>query len=272
MNIRFRPLAVAVLTAALCAVAAPAWSLDRPAASPKDQRIRWTDYDAADVIQVDTTLGVATQIQLNDDEDYVTHAFGDSAAYDFQQIGKHLLLKPIVEQADTNLLYITTKRNYSFLLKYEKARKSGGVFRVVLRYPELEQAKSAAQEERDRVQRELATADVAINWQAYSMSGDTSLAPSAAWDDGAQTWLRFAPGQDLPAIYFVDADGQEVIVNRHMEDEQTVVLHRVAKRWHLRIGNQVLAVHNDGPPVARSLATGTVSPQVERVLREEPAP
>ena len=107
MNIRFRPLAVAVLSVALCAAAAPAWSLDRPAASPKDQRIRWTDYDAADVIQVDTTLGVATQIQLNDDEDYVTHAFGDSAAYDFQQVGKHLLLKPIVEQADTNLLYIT---------------------------------------------------------------------------------------------------------------------------------------------------------------------
>ncbi|MNR38819.1 Type IV secretion system protein virB9 precursor [compost metagenome] len=104
------------------------------------------------------------------------------------------------------------------------------------------------------------------------MSGDTSLAPTAAWDDGAQTWLRFAPGQDLPAIYVVDADGQEVIVNRHMEDEQTVVLHRVAKRWHLRVGNQVLAVHNDGPPVARSLATGTVSPHVERVIREETAP
>lgn len=81
-----------------------------------------------------------------------------------------------------------------------------------------------------------------------------------------------SPGQDLPAIYFVDADGQEVIVNRHMEDEQTVVLHRVAKRWHLRIGNQVLAVHNDGAPVTRSLATGTVSPQVERVIREETAP
>ena len=166
MRTRIHCAAAAALALALCAAAPPAWALDRPAASPKDQRIRWTDYDPADVVQIDTTLGVATQIQLNDDEDYVTHAFGDSAAYDFQQIGKHLLLKPIVEQADTNLLYITTKRNYSFLLKYEKARKSGGVFRVVLRYPELEQAKSAAQEERERVQRDLATADVAINWQA----------------------------------------------------------------------------------------------------------
>lgn len=270
MNIRFRPLAMAVLTVALCAAAAPAWSLDRPAASPKDQRIRWTDYDAANVIQVDTTLGVATQIQLNDDEEYVTHAFGDSAAYEFAQVGKHLLLKPIVEQADSNLNYITTKRNYSFLLKYAKTRKGGEVFRLVLRYPEVEEAQTTAQQEKERVQQGLADGEQAINWQSYSMSGDSTLAPAAAWDDGAQTWLRFAPGQDLPTVYFVDGDGQEVIVNRHMEDSHTIVLHRVAKRWHLRIGNQVLAVHNDAPLTARTLSTGTVSTKVERVLREEP--
>lgn len=89
------------------------------------------------------------------------------------------------------------------------------------------------------------------------MSGDQSLAPTAAWDDGAQTWLRFAPGQDLPTIYFVDADGQEVMVNRHMADEQTIVLHRVASKWHLRLGNQVLAVYNEAGVQARSLPHST---------------
>ncbi|WP_028354595.1 TrbG/VirB9 family P-type conjugative transfer protein [Bordetella petrii] len=269
MNARLTPILKVALAAVLATCAPAAYSLDRPDASPKDQRIRWTDYDAADVIQVDTTLGVATQIQLNDDEDYVTHAFGDSAAYDFQQIGKHLLLKPIVEQADTNLLYITTKRNYSFLLKYAKERKGREVFRLVLRYPEMEKARAAAWEEADTVQRELASRELAINWQSYTMSGDTSIGPKAAWDDGAQTWLRFAPGQDLPTAYFVDPDGQEVIANRHMEDGQTIVLHRVAARWHLRLGDKVVAVHNDAPLAARALPTGTVSPVVERVLRQE---
>lgn len=269
MKIRVKCAMTMALAVLLSTTTPPAWSLDRPAFSPKDQRIRWTDYDPADVIQVDTTLGVATQIQLNDDEDYVTHAFGDSAAYAFQQIGKHLLLKPIVEQADTNLLYITTKRNYSFLLKYAKERKGREVFRLVLRYPESEKAKAMAHEEEARVQRGLAAADMAISWENYAMSGDTAIGPEAAWDDGAQTWFRFAPGQDLPTVYFVDPDGQEIIANRHMEGERTIVLHRVASRWHLRLGNMVVAVHNDTPKATRTLPSGTISPTVKRVLRQE---
>ncbi|NMU89780.1 TrbG/VirB9 family P-type conjugative transfer protein [Achromobacter ruhlandii] len=272
MRTRIHCAVVAALALALCVAAPPAAALDRPQSSPKDQRIRWTDYDPADVVQIDTTLGVATQIQLTDDEDYVTHAFGDSAAYDFQQIGKHLLLKPIVEQADTNLVYITTKRNYSFLLKYAKQRNGREVFRVVLRYPETDRTKSAAQADRERIQQDLAAGELAINWQNYTMSGDTDIGPEAAWDDGAQTWLRFAPGQDLPTVYFVDPDGNEVITNRHMDGDRTIVLQRTASRWHLRLGQKVLAIHNDGRTSTRTLPTGTVSPTVERVLREEPLP
>ncbi|WP_255469289.1 TrbG/VirB9 family P-type conjugative transfer protein [Achromobacter sp. UMC46] len=269
MNVRLKSMAAAALTVALCAAAGPAWSLDHPQASTKDKRIRWTDYDAANVVQVNTSLGVATQIQLNDDEEYVTHAFGDSAAYAFQQVGKHLLLKPKVEQADTNLIYITTKRNYSFLLNYAKERKGGEVYRIVMRYPEVELAKTAEQEEKEQIQQKLAKGDLAVNWQSYTMSGDVTIGPEAAWDDGAQTWLRFAPGQDLPSAYYVDADGQEVIANRHMDGERTIVLHRVASRWHLRLGNKVVAVHNEAPLSTRPLPTGTISPSVERVLREE---
>ena len=104
------------------------------------------------------------------------------------------------------------------------------------------------------------------------MSGDPSLAPVNAWDDGAQTWLRFAPGQDLPAVYYVDADGNEVIVNRHMADAQTIVMHRVAAKWHLRLGDQVLAVHNESADTSRPLPTRTISPDVERVLRKGATP
>ncbi|WP_063588602.1 TrbG/VirB9 family P-type conjugative transfer protein [Achromobacter ruhlandii] len=269
MNVRLKSLATAALTVALCAAAGPAWSLDQTQASTKDKRVRFADYDPDEVYLVNTSLGVATHIQLNDDEDYVTHAFGDSAAYAFTPVGKHLLLKPRVEQADTNLNYITTKRNYTFLLKYAKERKGGDVYRISMRYPENERAKTAKQEDAALVQQELGNSELAINWQSYTMSGDASIGPEAAWDDGAQTSLRFAPGQDLPSVYFVDSDGQEVIANRHMDGERTIVLHRVASRWHLRLGNKVVAVHNEAPVAARSLSTGTISPAVERVLREE---
>lgn len=259
-----------VLATTLSLATNVAWALDTPKASPKDQRVRWVDYDPDNVIRVDTALGIATHIVLSDDEQYLDHAFGDSDAYDLVENGKHVLIKPKADQANTNLIYITDKRSYTFLLEYAKKRTGREFFRLNLRYPEDEAARTAAAEEKGLVQRALDKSDLAINWESYTMSGNQSLAPTAAWDDGAQTWLRFAPGQDLPTIYFVDADGQEVMVNRHMADEQTIVLHRVAAKWHLRLGNQVLAVYNEAGVQARSLPTRTVSPLVERVLREEP--
>lgn len=246
-----------------------ALALDNPKASPKDARIRSTEYDPANVIAVNTVAGVSTHIVLADDESYVTHAFGDALAYDFQQVGKHLLLKPIAADADTNLIVITDKRNYAFLLQNATPGKGKETHRITLNYPDSEAAISAAQAAQNQVNQALDQTGVAINWQNYTMSGDQSLSPINAWDDGAQTWLRFAPGQDLPAVYFVDADGNEVIANRHMADAQTIVMHRVAAKWHLRLGGQVLAIHNESSQQTRALPTRTISPDVERVLRKE---
>lgn len=262
-------LARLTLIGALSAVSASAWALDTPKGSAKDQRIRNTQYDPTDVIAVNTTPGVATHIVLADDEQFVMHAFGDAAAYEFQQVGKHLLLKPIARQADTNLIVITDKRNYAFMLRYADQAKGNAVYRVELNYPDIELARSAALNQQTQIEQALQRTGVAINWQSYTMSGDKSLAPVNAWDDGAQTWLRFAPGQDLPAVYFVDPDGNEVIANRHMADPHTIVLHRIAAKWHLRLGEQVLAIHNESANQARSLSTGTVSPDVQRVIRQE---
>ena len=249
-----------------------ALALDNPKASPKDTRIRHTDYDSNNVIAVWTVAGVTTHIVLADDESYVTHAFGDAQAYDFQQVGKHLLLKPIAQQADTNLIVITDKRNYAFLLQNAQPGKGKETHRITLNYPDSQAAMSAAQAAQNQVNQALDQTGVAINWQNYTMSGNQSLAPVNAWDDGAQTWLRFAPGQDLPAVYFVDADGNEVIANRHMADAHTIVMHRVAAKWHLRLGDQVLAIHNESSQQTRPLPTKTISPEVERVLRTEATP
>lgn len=262
----FQRLLIAV---SLGCVPVVAYSLDIPKASPKDKRIRSTQYDSQDVIAVTTTTGIATHIELADDETYITHALGDAAAYDFQQIGKHLLFKPIAPEADTNLIVITDRRSYAFLLQH-KAKGSGKeVHRITLNYPDIDQARAEALNRSAQVEQALEATGLAINWEAYTMSGDQALAPINAWDDGAQTWLRFAPGQDLPAVYFVDADGNEVIANRHMADAHTIVMHRVASRWHLRLGDQVLAIFNENSNQTRSLPTGTVSPDVERVIRQE---
>lgn len=247
---------------------ASALALENPRASRLDHRVRYVNYHPADVIQLDAVIGVATHIQLEPGESYVYHVFGDSQAYAFTYKNHHLFFKPTAEDADTNLIVITDRRDYSFRLSYSDNRGSPALYKLVIRYPEVEARQRTQAAQKAAVERALQTTSHPINWTAYTRSGDASIAPVHAWDDGRQTWLQFAPEADIPTVYRVTPDGQEVITNHHMADERTMVLHRTAARWHLRLGEQVLAVHNDAygsTPVPAH--TGTTSPTVRRSVK-----
>ncbi|MFM9870427.1 TrbG/VirB9 family P-type conjugative transfer protein [Achromobacter xylosoxidans] len=45
----------------------------------------------------------------------------------------------------------------------------------------------------------------------WLLSGDPAVAPMQVFDDGRETWLQFASGQAIPAIFGVDADGERVV-------------------------------------------------------------
>ncbi|SIT27744.1 TcpQ domain-containing protein [Achromobacter sp. MFA1 R4] len=47
-----------------------------------------------------------------------------------------------------------------------------------------------------------------FDWQ---LSGDPAVAPLQVFDDGRETWLQFQPGQPLPAIFGVGADGEHAL-------------------------------------------------------------
>lgn len=247
---------------------AGALALENPRSSRLDHRVRYVNYDPADVIQLDAVIGVATHIMLEPGESYLYHVFGDSQAYAFTYKNNHLFFKPTAEDADTNLIVITDRRDYSFRLSYSDNRSAPALYKLVIRYPEVQARQRARAAQKAAVERALQTAGNPVNWMAYTRSGDASIAPVHAWDDGRQTWLQFAPEADIPTVYRVSPDGQEIITNHHMADERTMVLHRTAARWHLRLGNQVLAIHNDAygaTPVPAH--TGTASPAVRRNVK-----
>src|SRR3546814_15871888 len=86
-------------------------------------------------------------------------------------------------------------------------------------------------------------------------------------------WSSDVCSSDLiPAAYRVTPDGQEVITNFHMADDRTMVLHQTSALWHLRLGDMVLAIHNETygatPPPTH---TGTTSPAVQRRVKETQA-
>lgn len=234
--------------------------------------MRYVNYNAADVIQLDAVIGVATHIVLAPDERYVYHVFGDSQAYAFTYKDNHLFFKPTAEDANTNLIVVTDQRDYSFRLSYSNSRSAPALYKLVIRYPEVEARKRDEAAQQAAIERSLQATPTRVNWLAYTRSGDTAIAPVHAWDDGRQTWLQFAPGADIPAVYRVTPDGQEVITNFHMADDRTLVLHRTSALWHLRLGDLVLAIHNETygatPPPAH---TGTTSPVVQRRVKQAPA-
>lgn len=258
----------------LClAIPASALALETPRSSRLDHRVRYVNYNDANVIQLNAVIGVATHIVLEPGEKYVYHVFGDSQAYAFTYKNNHLFFKPTAEDANTNLIVVTDRRDYSFRLSYSDNRNSAALYKLVVRYPEVQARQRAQAAQKAAIERSLQAVSANMNWQAYTRSGDAAIAPVHAWDDGRQTWLQFAPQADIPTVYRVTPDGQEVITNHHMADERTMVLHRTSALWHLRLGDQVLAIHNGAygtTPVPAH--TGTASPAVRRSIKGSASP
>ena len=65
------------------------------------------------------------------------------------------------------------------------------------------------------------------------------------FDDGEATYFAFRAQEDLPAIFVVEPDGAESVVNSHMRDGY-IVVDRIARGFVLRRGSEVTRVFNDG--------------------------
>lgn len=257
-------LALTLLTAPTASV----FALDAPSLSKADFRVRYVDYNPADVIQLDAVIGVATHIVLEPGEEYRYHVFGDSAAYGFTYKDNHLFFKPVAEDANTNLIVVTNRRDYAFRISYSDNRNGRALYKLVVRYPDSDRKREAAAAQKAAISSAFSQVGQPINWETYTRSGNAPIAPVHTWDDGRQTWMQFASEADIPTVYRVTPDGQEVITNYHMADSRTMVLHRTSALWHLRLGRQVLAIQNGGYGKTPAPAhTGTASPNVQRVVK-----
>jgi type IV secretion system protein VirB9 len=240
---------------------APVLALHHPKKSSFDSRIRYTPYNAHDVVQLDAVIGIVTHVVLEEGEQYVTHAFGDAKAYAFAVEKNHLFLKPKAENADTNLAVVTDRRSYHFRLTFQPSIQASSVYQLVFTYPE--NMKKIA------LEKEFNKSGYRYNLN-YTMSGDKDIAPLHVWDNGAFTYFKFADQRDLPVIYMVDADDQESMVNRHNigEASNIVVVHKVHDQWVLRLGDRALAVYNESYKENLGVpSTGTAVPTVHRAIK-----
>lgn len=267
------------LSCFLCFISiSAAWAVQVPKAAPGDSRVRFVPYDPANVVRVVGYFGFQTFILFSAGEIITDLGSGDTEAWSIGvvQAKNGFFIKPKGEMASTNLTVITTYRHYNFDLVQEKIKSCGapsGVpfYMVRFTYPGDEAAKLAAKTEQEKVN-QLLKAELEgkpIN-RNYWWDGSESLRPLETWDNGTFTYFRFAPGREFPSIFVMNEEDPELesTINLHVEGD-TLVVHKRAQRFVLRLGNKATGVWNKSyTPIGVDLPGKTISPVIERQVRQ----
>lgn len=247
-----------------------------PAAGVYDARIKTVTYNSSDVVKILGHYGYSTDIQFAPGEHVVDIALGDSLAWEVAPAGNHLFVKPREPDAVTNMTVVTNERVYQMSLdaREVKGLTSGNntsmFFAVRYDYPELRGAAAHAAylakqeaENKKRLNDELNAPPVARNWNYYAC-GSRALWPSKVFDDGRFTYLDYPAAHEIPAVFVINSDGSESIVNGNMRGD-FYVIHTTAQRFILRSGNAVACVQNRSyNPWGVYTPTNTISPDVLR--------
>jgi type IV secretion system protein VirB9 len=255
---------VGAASALLLLGATAAWAVD------PDGRLRVVEYRPDLVLPLTTFLGYHVHIEFAPDERFLNLGSGDTTGIDVGAEGNHLLLKPKAATSGTNLTVLTNRHVYFFDFRAlaRPPRPGEAVYSITYRYPPPDAAPLADQNK--SVDGALAGPLPALN-RNYWYCGSPALRPVAATDDGLQIRLTFAAQTLLPAIFAREADGEEALVNSHVEDD-TIVIHHLVRQLVLRRGTLVGCVVNRGDPAeARRAAGGTVNQAVTRdTVRPQP--
>ncbi|REC93328.1 TrbG/VirB9 family P-type conjugative transfer protein [Kushneria indalinina] len=216
-----------------------------PAGTKYDSRVKTVFYNPDDVVRVKVRQGTSTLIQLEDDETLEAAnggmGIGDSEAWTIGVRGNNIFMKPKAASPDTNITLVTNKRTYAFALESVK-NDSNAAYIVRFNYPEKPEPKPNPAANRQPCTDLPDPTAVNVSYQAW---GDGALTPTAMWDDGRFTCMKYPRTNDLPAIYRIAGDGSETLTNYNVEGN-IVVVHSVAKEFRLRLGEQVLGIRTDG--------------------------
>lgn len=240
------------------------------AALRPDPRIRVVPYRADAVYRLRGYVGYQIDITFAPGERFLGLGVGDSKGVTFAAAANHLFLKPRVSRVATNLTVLTDRRTYLFYYEAdpEPPDPSGADVIYALRFEYPVPAVRAASRVRLQVETDLVTAQSARprNYD-YWYCGNPSLKPVAAWDDGVQTTLIFGAHTELPAVFALNEDGSESLVNIGVQGGR-IVVERVAHRLIVRRGKLTgCIVDRAFAGGGVRLSSGTIAPNVQRVTR-----
>jgi type IV secretion system protein VirB9 len=202
-----------------------------------DSHVKVVQYDPNNVVILKGRYGYQTEITFAPNETVQSVSLGDSMAWLAVPVQNHLFIKPVAE-SKTNMTVLTNINSYNFELDSRDLNTSP-TYKLQFSYPEggydtEGQANAVATFKPDE-----------LNWK-YSFTGDRTISPIEAFDNGQFTYFKFK--QDgmsrLPSVFIVDKKRHETLVNYHMQGKYLVV-NAVAKQFTFRDGDYVTSVYND---------------------------
>lgn len=219
--------------------------------TPIDSRIRVMVYNPDDIFKYVGYYGYQASIELAKGEEVVNISMGDTTGWQIVPSGNRIFIKPIEQDATTNMTLITNKRTYYFELYAQEAqdiRDPDLVFNIRFIYPDEED------------EEHLKTYTAASNSTApdlahpekynfnYYISGNEEIAPIKIFDDGDFTYLQFRQkNAELPAIFAVDEALRESMVNYRLSTDipNLIIVEQVFHKLSIRYGDKIVCVFNE---------------------------
>ncbi len=265
------------------------YSAQLPKSSSLDNRMQVQNFNASDVTIIKAKNGFATAVTFSQDEKIIDIAVGFNG-WEVNDNNNVIYIKPValgdsdsaieprLKEWDTNLIITTNKRQYAFDLVLVADDSKDHAYLVKFNYPHEEAqakaeklARANKEKEQNKLNAELNSFTVPRNWDFYMRVGKNSrsIAPAFAYDDGIRTYLGFDNVASIPAVFYYQ--GEEEMMSNTTQKTQgkytVIIVQKVAERFILRSGDQVIGVINRGYGKNKSNETTTSSESIERVLK-----
>ena len=218
-------LGVALLIA--LSLAGQAFAQVRTQPGTGDPRLQTLDYTPDQVFLLEVAPGYQMMVELAADEQIENIAVGDSGAFQVtaNRRGDRLFIKPLQGGVTTNMTVITNVRLYAVQLQSLPGPTADMAYAVRFRYPTTAEDGTGGEEAGELAGR-------------YRLSGDRTVRPIRIGDDGRHTYIEWDPAHALPAVYALDRQGRETLVNGMMRDD-VYVIDTVISRLVFRRDDQV---------------------------------
>ena len=224
-----------VRLAALLSILAASRALGQVAPQPGggDAHLQVVNYDAGQIVQLRGAPGYQLMVELSPDEQVQTVAVGDSAAWQvsLSKSGDRLFVKPVQADVPTNMTVVTSVRVYNFELMPLSGPAPDMPYTVQFQYPTPRSSAPDGQF--------VDVSAASRRLSKYRISGDRALRPISVSDDGERTYISWAKGGPIPAVYALDQLGREILTNGMMTPDDVYVVDGAPRRLSFRIDHNV---------------------------------